>query len=172
MNLEVCQDTLYFAIFFVYTIKNPMAAKKVPLPSRLYRSEKNRVLSGVAGGIGEYAGIDPTIIRLLFVLLTIFGGSGILLYLVLWIVVPTESSVSTTNDQIRENIAEMKGKVKDLAMSMKTENRSTNKSWWAILLIVFGVILVLQNFGFYHFNFAKLWPFLLIFLGILILRKR
>ncbi|MDP3941228.1 MAG: PspC domain-containing protein [bacterium] len=142
------------------------------LPSRLYRSEKNRVLAGVAGGIGEYAGIDPTIIRLVFVLLTIFGGSGILLYLVLWLVVPTESSISTTNDQIKENIAEMKGKAKGIAMSMKIENQSKNRSWWAIVLILVGVVFVLQNFGIYNLDFGKFWPFLLILLGLLILRKR
>lgn len=145
---------------------------KDKLPIHLYRSETCRIIGGVAGGIGEYTKIDPTIIRLVFVLLTIFGGSGILLYLVLWIVVPTESFVSTTNDQIKENIEEMRGKVKGIAMSMKIENRSTNKSWWAILLILFGIILVLQNFGFYNLDFGKLWPFILILLGILILRKR
>jgi phage shock protein C len=55
---------------------------------RLYRSRKERMIAGVCGGIGEYFGIDPTIVRLLFVLGTIMGGHGLLAYLILMIVVP------------------------------------------------------------------------------------
>lgn len=57
---------------------------------RLYRSRSDRMIAGVAGGLGEYLGIDATIIRLLFVL-TFFGaGSGVLIYLVMLLVVPEE----------------------------------------------------------------------------------
>lgn len=55
---------------------------------RLYRSKKNRVIAGVCGGIGEYLGIDPTVIRLLWVLVTFFGGASILAYIVCWIIIP------------------------------------------------------------------------------------
>jgi phage shock protein PspC (stress-responsive transcriptional regulator) len=55
---------------------------------KLYRSRKNRIIAGVCGGIGEYFGIDPTIIRLLWVLVTFFGGWGILAYIVFWIIIP------------------------------------------------------------------------------------
>lgn len=57
---------------------------------RLYRSRDDRMIAGVAGGLGEYLGIDTTIIRLLFVL-TFFGvGSGVLIYFVMMLVVPEE----------------------------------------------------------------------------------
>lgn len=55
---------------------------------RLMKSAIDRKISGVCGGIGEYFNIDPTLIRLAFVLFTIFGGSGVLLYLVCAIVMP------------------------------------------------------------------------------------
>lgn len=55
---------------------------------RLYRSRKDRVLGGVAAGLGHYFGIDPTIVRLAWVLLTLWGGAGVLLYIIAWIVVP------------------------------------------------------------------------------------
>lgn len=55
---------------------------------RLYRSNTNRVLFGVCGGIAEYANIDPTIVRLLLVLFGFAGGSGILAYLVAAIIIP------------------------------------------------------------------------------------
>ena len=55
---------------------------------RLYRSRKNRMIAGVCGGIGEYFDVDPTIIRLLWILFIFAGGAGILAYIVAWVVVP------------------------------------------------------------------------------------
>ena len=55
---------------------------------KLYRSKKNRVIAGVCGGIGEYFNIDPTIIRLLWILFIFMGGSGILAYIIAWIIIP------------------------------------------------------------------------------------
>lgn len=56
---------------------------------KLFRSSKNRMLAGVCGGIGEYFGIDPTVIRLLWVLFTVFSmGVGILAYIIAWIIIP------------------------------------------------------------------------------------
>jgi len=57
---------------------------------RLYRSKKERIIAGVCGGIGEYLGIDPTIVRILWVLLGLMGGSGIIAYIIAWIIIPEE----------------------------------------------------------------------------------
>ena len=57
---------------------------------RLYRSRTNRKLAGVCGGLAQYFNADPTLIRVLFVVLAVLGGPGLLIYLVLWIVVPEE----------------------------------------------------------------------------------
>jgi len=57
---------------------------------KLYRSRNDRMISGVCGGLGEFFGIDPTLIRIIFVLLAIFGGSGIVIYLVMLLVVPEQ----------------------------------------------------------------------------------
>lgn len=63
---------------------------------RLYRSESNRVIGGVAGGLADYFGIDTVITRLIFVLLLLPGGvPGPLVYIIMWIAVPTESKVQT-----------------------------------------------------------------------------
>ena len=59
-------------------------------PKRLYRSRKSRILAGVCGGLGDYFNIDPVIVRLLFVLFTVLGGAGILVYIIAWIIVPEE----------------------------------------------------------------------------------
>lgn len=54
----------------------------------LYRSGRNRVLGGVCGGIGEYLNIDPTLVRLIWVLFILMGGIGIPLYLIAWVIIP------------------------------------------------------------------------------------
>ena len=58
--------------------------------NRLYRSRDNRMIAGVAYGLGEFLGIDPTIIRLLFVFSVFIGGTGALVYFVMMLVVPEE----------------------------------------------------------------------------------
>ena len=60
-----------------------MSSKK-----RLYRSQTDRHVAGVCGGLAEYFNIDPTLVRLIFVVLTILSGPGLILYIVLWIVMP------------------------------------------------------------------------------------
>lgn len=60
------------------------------MENKLYRSRSNRMIAGVCGGIGEYAGIDPTIIRLLLIVLVFLGFSGVLAYIIAWIVIPEE----------------------------------------------------------------------------------
>lgn len=56
---------------------------------RLYRSSKERILGGVCGGIAEYSNMDPTVVRLLFVLLLILSfGTAVLGYFIAWIIVP------------------------------------------------------------------------------------
>ncbi|HVU12461.1 MAG TPA: PspC domain-containing protein [Phototrophicaceae bacterium] len=55
---------------------------------RLYRSRTDRMLAGVCGGLGEYFGVDPTIVRLLVVLLALAGGPGVILYIILALIIP------------------------------------------------------------------------------------
>jgi phage shock protein C len=63
-------------------------------PKQLYRSRDRRMISGVCGGLGDYFGIDPTIVRLIFVFGSIFGyGILLLIYIVMMVVVPEEPVV-------------------------------------------------------------------------------
>lgn len=58
---------------------------------KLYRSREDRMIAGVCGGLGKYAGIDPTVVRLIFALLVVLGvGSGLLIYLILMLIIPLE----------------------------------------------------------------------------------
>ena len=58
------------------------------MEKRLYRSRNDRKLAGVCGGIAEYYGWDPTLVRVAWIVLTLLGGSGILIYLIMWLVMP------------------------------------------------------------------------------------
>lgn len=57
---------------------------------RLYRSRTNTMIGGVCAGLADYFNLDPTIMRLIFVLLALLGGHGVLVYLILWLVVPLQ----------------------------------------------------------------------------------
>jgi len=61
------------------------------MPKRLFRSRTNRMLGGVSGGLAEYFNTDVTVIRLLWVVVTLFYGSGVLAYLIAWLVIPQRS---------------------------------------------------------------------------------
>jgi len=68
-------------------------------PKRLARSTKSRMVAGVAGGVAEYLNVDPNLVRLGFAVLTVFGGLGILLYLVAWVILPEESEDTSIAEQ-------------------------------------------------------------------------
>jgi phage shock protein C len=57
---------------------------------KLYSSRSDRKLAGVCGGLAEFFNLDPTLIRVLFVVLALAGGSGIVIYLAMWIMVPNQ----------------------------------------------------------------------------------
>jgi phage shock protein C len=57
---------------------------------RLYRSRTNRQVAGVCGGLAQFFNMDATLFRVLFVVLAVLGGSGIVLYVAMWIIVPQE----------------------------------------------------------------------------------
>lgn len=65
---------------------------------RLYRSRTDRILGGVAGGLGDYFGIDPVLIRLAWVALA-FSGIGVVAYIVAWIIVPEEPVGAARDDE-------------------------------------------------------------------------
>ncbi len=88
---------------------------------KLYRSEENKMIAGVCGGIGEYFDVDPTLIRVIYVFLSLLtGGFGFPMYLVLWIIIPSKSSVKKDSDEfLKDNKEDMKKTFDTLAKSAK-----------------------------------------------------
>lgn len=139
---------------------------------KLYRSETDRIIGGVAGGLGEYFNIDPVIIRIIFIALTVFGGGGIPLYLILWVVIPTQSRIqSNTRDTVRENVEEMKGKANAWVGDVKTfSQRKKSRSWLGFLIVLIGFVFLFDALGMVSFiTVRRLWPLLIIVLGFMIL---
>ena len=70
---------------------------------KLMRSREDRWFAGVCGGLGHYFGIDPTVIRVLFVLFSVFVGGGIIAYIILWLVMPEEPADAGMGKVITED---------------------------------------------------------------------
>ncbi|GAB4571570.1 MAG: hypothetical protein Kow0077_08590 [Anaerolineae bacterium] len=89
---------------------------------RLYRSTTDRQIAGVAGGLAEYLGMDPTLIRLGFVLLTLLGGPGLLIYIIMWLVMPEGDSEDDYVYFDEETIEEEDYDLPNIATVTKTKN--------------------------------------------------
>ncbi len=141
---------------------------------QLTRSRSDFMLGGVCAGLGHYFSIDPTIVRLVFVLLAISGGSGVLLYLVLWIVIPREDLVQSqgplTGDEFGRRARQMGEEMRQVAAQPNTRTAQ----FLGIALVVVGLIYLVQNLHLpwlMWFNSNIAWPAVLIIAGGLLLMR-
>jgi phage shock protein C len=156
-------------------------------PKRLYRSITDRKFAGVAGGLAEYFVMDPLLIRLAFVILTLAGGGGFLIYLVLWIVTPenpvrVQPSVNQPAPDFQQQnpgSADFKtepggytsGDPKPDSTSSVTppapQTRERNKGSLigGLVLITLGALFLADEL-IPQVNFGDLWPVILIVIGV------
>ncbi len=138
---------------------------------RLYRNPDDAVLGGVCGGLGTYFNIDPVWIRIIFVLLLLAGGVTLLVYIVLWIVIPKAETPSQklemrgeriTLETIEKSVKEEYTKVKDNLKKVKKSNdyrktRDTTNDiirglgsiltvFLKIILMIIGIVLIITGF--------------------------
>lgn len=76
---------------------------------RLVRSSDDRMVAGVAAGVANYVGLDISLVRILFVILTFLGGPGLFAYIILWVVMPEGAAGSSMADDDEEIIIEKSG---------------------------------------------------------------
>lgn len=81
---------LWGAIFYFILGRRKRGGLQHPPSARLYRSRSDKLIAGVCGGVASYYKVDASVMRLAWLLITLLGGSGILLYLICWIVIPKE----------------------------------------------------------------------------------
>lgn len=134
---------------------------------KLYRSKKDRIIAGVCGGLGEYLEIDSVFFRLAFVLLTLAGGAGILIYLIMFIIIPEEGEEAKPLDskEYKENRTR---EIKELTQKHSGKGKLTV----GVILILLGIIFLAESYLPEDFNLEKLWPLVLIVIGVLVLAKK
>ncbi len=130
---------------------------------RLYRSNEHKILGGVCGGLGEHFDVDPTWIRLGFVLLAILHGVGILLYIIGWIIIPRQKEGEAA--VIVEGEPEQGT---DAASAKSSGNDFSSSLIPGIVLIAIGVLFLLRE-SFWWFDWEIFWPVILIFVGVALL---
>ena len=135
------------------------------MKQRLYRSRNGKMIGGVCTGLGEYFGLDPVLIRLLFVVFFFLNGTGLLAYIILWIVVPwnPEFAIPATTSVQADPLSTSEPVS---ASPPLPEPKSNGKSslFTGYILIGIGVLFLLDNF-IPTFSFGDFWPLLLIAIG-------
>lgn len=132
---------------------------------RLYRSQRNKVFGGVCGGLGEYFEVDPVLIRVLFVFLTFFHGSGIILYLLLLIILPKEPLI--LNEDISQSKIDENTKTENFQVEV-AEKKTNTRKLFGIILLVLGIVLLLDNL-IPTFDFEIIFPLILIGAGLFLI---
>ena len=125
---------------------------------RITRSQSDRLLTGVCGGVADYFSIDPTVVRLIWIFFTLFGGSGLLAYIIATLLIPD------SNSQER---------------FFKLDSLKSNPLW-GVLFIFSGLILFLQYDDIFYLFWASFWgnfinisiAFVLLGIGIYLLYNR
>ena len=146
---------------------------------RLYRSKKDSVIAGVCGGIAEHFDIDPTLVRIVAVISIFINGIGLIAYIIGWIFIPQNPELLTGEEGAKQkgNTGTIKEKVENVATEIGKEIRGDSDKAGhrgnltlvgGLILICLGLLFLASNF-FPWFGFVRLWPFLLIILGVVIL---
>jgi phage shock protein PspC (stress-responsive transcriptional regulator) len=135
---------------------------------KFFRSRKDKVLGGVAGGIGRFFGIDPAIVRVLFVLLIFAGGGGVLVYILFWAITPEAKSV-TDEIQMEGNPITLNTIEDQIKKNVKLDNKETENTLIKILVFPFKLLsLVLAALGpFLLFIFEAIRLFVAVILFII-----
>jgi phage shock protein C len=143
-------------------------------PKRFYRSTTDRVIGGVAAGLAEYFSLDPVLIRLLFVLFALFGGGGVLVYIIFWIVIPekphnlnqtqNQPTMETTQNPQEETTYSSRPADPGVKKEAPAVKKTKGSLIGGLVLITVGAIFLADEF-FPGVNFGDLWPLILIVIG-------
>ena len=137
--------------------------------ARLLRSETDKMIAGVCGGIAAYLGVDPVFVRLAFLLLLFASGIGLLLYVVLMIIMPSESNFEQPASKIVQDNIDHFGD--DLGQGIKrVQSHPQGRTLAAGLLILLGMFLLFDNFGW--LSSGVFWALALIGAGLFLIIRR
>jgi phage shock protein PspC (stress-responsive transcriptional regulator) len=150
------------------------------MPRRLTRDTGHAVLGGVAAGLAEYFGVDPVLARLVFILLAMLNGFGLIAYVICWVVMPRREeagdgagreptrSGAAPVDRVVEKVREAGERLADEFRRMEPGERRGRVLAGAIL-IGLGAVFLLDRLPWWHWpqwaRLASLWPVILIVVG-------
>lgn len=126
------------------------------MSKQLYRSTNNKVIAGVCAGVSDYFEIDPTIVRIIWLLLAFPGGIGLIAYVVCWIVMPEKNMVTAASSDSYESDRHT------------DEEKDKNKKIIGIVLIIIGSVFLFDRF-FKWFDMAIIIPLVIIAIGFFVL---
>lgn len=139
---------------------------------KIYRSTENVIIAGVCAGLADYFEIDETLVRIIFVLLAIGGGSGVLIYFILWLVIPEEENMNKFTDDVGDKTKTMAKEIKKEVKVEKIKPEKKRGSFFGLLLILWGGILLVEKIAPRLINWDYFWPATLIFLGSYLMLQR
>ncbi len=129
------------------------------MAKKIYRSRKDSIIGGVCGGIAEYFDIDPTLVRLLAILIVFLGGVGVIAYIIAWVIIPQNPEQEAKMDK-KSTQEEYVGA--DQEASKEDNQRYV---WGGLILIFLGLFFLLRSF-FPRFILINFWPVILVIVGI------
>lgn len=152
---------------------------------KLYRSRVDRIIAGVCGGLGEYFGVDPVIVRVVFLVLAVVGGSGVLVYIILIFLVPLapgNEPVASHGDKVEEFAKEVGDRAKEIAHEFSTkqknhedarkERRLQHRTIIGAFLVILGVLTFADVLLPVHLvRFELVWPVIIILVGVSIMSR-
>lgn len=138
------------------------------------------MLGGVCAGLGAYLRIDPSIIRIFFILLAFAEGIGVMTYLLLWLLLPadTEPEGKSLDNTVRENTGEMVERARNLGTELSRGFDGAHPQLPMVIggaLIILGITFLVDSLNLVWLSWARielLWPGLLILVGIVVLVRR
>lgn len=136
----------------------------------LYRDTDNMMIGGVAAGLAEYLEVDVSLIRLITLVLVVFTGIGLIVYIIAWIVIPAKpggKNKKKVEDEIKEKAETVAETIKG---EVKKDNNLNSREFWGVLILIVGLLLIIQNFLGLSF-WKNFWPLALILVGLYLILK-
>lgn len=152
------------------------------MPERVYRSVRDKMIGGVCGGLADYFRVDVTLVRLIALIALFAVGVGFPAYLVAWLIIPVnpeeQSRYADSYKPETGGISLSKDEVPDVEEDVKGMNsyenheiRENRSKVAGFILVALGVVFLLERFFPRWFDLSKMWPLILIGIGLTIILR-
>lgn len=150
------------------------------MSNRIVRHRSEGIIGGVCAGLGAYLRIDPTFVRIFFVLLAFADGVGFVAYLILWLLLPDQSidEAQPLDETVRQNAGELAERARGLGSEFSRGFEGAHPQLPMIIggsLIILGFAFLIDNLNIAWLSWIRyelMWPSLLILAGIVLLVRR